>query len=254
MAGTDRSRAHIVGGPRIILVEPQLGENIGAAARAMLNCGLVDLALVAPREPWPNDKAQAMASGADVVLDEAILFDTVEDAVADLKWVYATSARPRDMTKRVLRPHAAVAEIRDNGDQQTGFLFGPERSGLSNSHMALADAAISVPVNPAYASLNLAQAVLIIGYEWFKAMADTPGHIKGNVVTHDKATKADISAFLGRLESHLERHGFFRSEDMRPTVTRNLRNLFQRIGLTEQEVRTLQGVLSALTGRGGSNR
>lgn len=118
--------------------------------------------------------------------------------------------------------------------------------------MALADATISVPVNPAYASLNLAQAVLIIGYEWFKTTADTPDRIRGNI-THDKATKADINAFLGRLEGHLERHGFFRSEEMRPTVTRNLRNLFQRIGLTEQEIRTLQGVLSALTGRGSSH-
>ncbi len=253
MAGTDRSRAHVVGGPRVILVEPQLGENIGAAARAMLNCGLNDLALVKPRESWPNVKAQAMASGADEVLDAARLFDTVAEAVADLTRVYATTARPRDMTKRVLMPRAAAAEMRDAGGERMGLLFGPERSGLTNDQMALADAAISVPVNPAYASLNLAQAVLIIGYEWFQTVAETSGLATGHI-GGDRATKADIGAFLARLEDQLDRGGFFRSEDMRPTMTRNLRNLFQRIGLTEQEVRTLQGVLSALAGGRGGGR
>ncbi len=253
MAGTNRARTPVVGGPRVILVEPQLGENIGAAARAMLNCGLTDLALVEPRGPWPDKKAQAMASGADEVLEGARLFDTVEAAVADLTRVYATTGRPRDMTKRVLTPHAAAAEMRGAGGERIGLLFGPERSGLTNDQMALADAAISVPVNPAFASLNLAQAVLIVGYEWFQTAAPAPGGTGGDI-GDDPATKGEIGAFLERLEGQLDQRGFFRSDDIRPTMVRNLRNLFLRVGLTDPEVRTLQGVLSALIGVGRRGR
>ncbi len=173
MAGTDRRRQRLSGGPAIILVAPQLGENIGTAARAMFNCGLTDLRLVRPRDGWPSKKAQAAASGADLVLDKAHLFETVEDAIAGLTRVYATTARDRYMVKRVLTPRAAAAEIRAlmAAGEACGILFGPERTGLLNEHIALADTVLNVPLNPAFSSLNLAQAVLLVGYEWF-ASAD----------------------------------------------------------------------------------
>ncbi len=249
MAGTDRTQPPIVGGPRVILIEPQLGENIGAAARAMLNCGLTDLALVRPREKWPNRKAEAMSAGASEVLENAQLFDSVEEAIAGLNRVYATTARPRDMTVRVITPRRAAAELRaawQAGDA-IGLLFGPERSGLTNEHIALADSVISVPLNPAYQSLNLAQAVMIVGYEWFAAAADTPAEQLVEIGTRP-ADKAELVDFFGRLEAALDAGGFFRSADMRPSMVRNLRAMLQRANLTEQEVRTLHGVVSSLSG------
>lgn len=251
MAGTDRSRRGegAAGGPRVILVEPQLGENIGAAARAMLNCGLTEMALVAPREAWPNLAAYAMASGADEVLDSAQLFDSVEAAVADLEHVYASSARPRDMKMRVMTARHAAGELRRQfaAGRKIGILFGPERSGLTNDHMALAEAVITVPLNPAYASLNLGQAVLVLAYEWFQSDDATPPE---DLPMHNTrpATQAEIEAFFVRLEDALDKGGFFRAHDLRPTMARNLRNLFQRANMTEQEVRTMHGALSALTG------
>ena len=173
MSGTDRSRADGVheGGPAIILIEPQLGENIGMVARAMLNCGLTDLRLVRPREIWPNDKAVAAASGADRVLDKARLFASATDAIADLNHVYATTARPRYMTKRVMTPRQAASELRAEiaSGAASGILFGKEAAGLHNDDIALAEAIITVPLNPAFSSLNLGMAVLIVGYEWFAA-------------------------------------------------------------------------------------
>ena len=173
MSGTDRSRGDEVreGGPAIILVEPQLGENIGMVARAMLNCGLAELRLVRPREIWPNDKAVAAASGADRVLDGARLFASTSDAIADLNDVYATTARPRYMTKRVMTPRQAAAEMRaaTASGAALGILFGKEAAGLHNDDIALAEAVITVPLNPAFSSLNLGMAVLIVGYEWFAA-------------------------------------------------------------------------------------
>ena len=249
MAGTDRTQPPIVGGPRVILIEPQLGENIGAAARAMLNCGLTDLALVRPREKWPNRKAEAMSAGATEVLENAQLFDSVEEAIAGLNRVYATTARPRDMTVRVITPRRAAAELRaawQTGDA-IGLLFGPERSGLTNEHIALADTVISVPLNPAYQSLNLAQAVMIVGYEWFAAAAGTPAELLVEIGTRP-ADKAELVDFFGRLEAALDAGGFFRSPDMRPSMVRNLRAMLQRANLTEQEVRTLHGVVSSLSG------
>jgi tRNA/rRNA methyltransferase len=251
MAGTDRSRRAeaVTGGPRVILVEPQLGENIGAAARAMLNCGLTELALVAPREPWPNPSAEAMSAGAAEVLDAATLFDTVEDAIADRTRVYAASARPRDMVMRVVTPRRAAGELRaaHAAGEKVAILFGPERSGLTNDRMALAEAVITVPLNPSYASLNLAQAVLIVAYEWFQAGDGTPASALPMPATRP-ATGAELEGFFARLEDALDKGGFFRARDLRPTMARNLRTLFQRAALTEQEVRTLHGVLSSLTG------
>ncbi len=249
MSGTDRTQQPVLGGPRVILIEPQLGENIGAAARAMLNCGLTDLALVNPREGWPNPKAEAMSAGATEVLENAKLFDSVEDAIAGLTRVYATTARPRDMTVRVTTPRQAAAELRTawQAGDTLGLLFGPERSGMTNEHIVLADSVISVPLNPAYASLNLAQAVLIVGYEWFAAAADAPAEQLIENGTRP-ANKEELVSFFDRFEAALDQSGFFRSPDMRPSMVLNLRAMLQRANLTEQEVRTLHGVVSSLSG------
>jgi tRNA/rRNA methyltransferase len=249
MAGTDRRRAKPSGGPAIILVEPQLGENIGTAARAMYNGGLTDLRLVKPRDGWPSDKAKAAASGADVVLDNARLYDRVEDAIAELRHVYATTARDRYMVKRVVTPRQGAAEMRAlvAAEEPCGILFGPERTGLLNEHIALAETVLSVPLNPAFSSLNLAQAVLLIGYEWFTAGDATPA---AQLVTgHSKpATKEKLIRFFEHLEEELDRNGFMRSAEKRPSMVRNLRNLFQRAQCTEQELRTLHGVVTAFAG------
>src|SRR5260221_10558212 len=166
---TNQHAPAVTGGPAIILVEPQLGENIGTTARAMLNCGLEDLRLVRPRHGRPDERSYAAASGADSVLDRCRLFERVEDAIADLKRVYASSGRLRDMVKPVLTPRAWAGEARAliKAGHPVGVLFGPERSGLENDDLVLADTVVTVPLNPAFSSLNLAQAVVLIGYEWF---------------------------------------------------------------------------------------
>jgi tRNA/rRNA methyltransferase len=250
MAGTDHRRRAQSGGPAIILVEPQLGENIGTAARAMYNCGLTELRLVRPRDGWPSDKAVAAASGAGVVLDNARLFDTVEAGIADLRHVYASTARNRDMVKRILTPRHAAGEIRRflAAGEGCGILFGPERTGLLNDDIALADAVVSVPLNPAFSSLNLAQAVLILGYEWFSV-----GGVAAGEALHTgpsrPATKEELLHFFEHLEEELDRNGFMKNAEKRPSMVRNLRNLFQRAQCTEQELRTLHGVVTAFAGR-----
>ncbi len=257
MAGTNRHRAARSGGPAIVLVAPQLGENIGTAARAMYNCGLTDLRLVAPRDGWPNDKAVAAASGADAVLSKARLYSRTEDAIADLNQVYVTTARDRYMVKRVLTPRAAAAEIRAAiaGGKSCGIVFGPERTGLLNDDIALGDRVIRVPLNPAFSSLNLAQAVLVIGYEWFQSGDETlPNEL---VAGHSRpATKEELHRFFDHFEEALDQSGFLRTADKRPGMVRNLRNLFQRAECTEQELRTLHGVITAFLGarekRGGT--
>ncbi len=249
MAGTDRRRAKLSGGPAIILVEPQLGENSGTAARAMFNCGLTDLRLVKPRDGWPNKKAVAAASGADPVLDKARLYGSVEEAVANFRHVYATTARDRYMVKRILKPRFAVAETRGflAAGETCAVLFGPERTGLLNEHIALSEAVISVPLNPAFSSLNLAQSVLILGYEWFNAGSDAPDALLAT--GHSKpATKQQLIRFFEHLEEELDNNGFMRNAEKRPSMVRNLRNLFQRAQCTEQELRTLHGVVTAFAG------
>jgi tRNA/rRNA methyltransferase len=249
MAGTDHSRPSASGGPAVILVEPQLGENIGTAARAMANCGLGDLRLVRPRDGWPSDKALAAASGADYVLDKARLYPSVEAAIEDLVHVYAATARDRYMVKRELTPRRAAAEMRGflAADEACGVMFGPERTGLVNDQIALADTVLSVPLNPAFSSLNLAQAVLIVGYEWFTARTDPQPEIFHT--GHSRpATKAELLRFFGHFEEALDQSGFLRHPDKRPSMTRNLRNLFQRALCTEQELRTLHGVITAFMG------
>jgi tRNA/rRNA methyltransferase len=249
MAGTDHSREAPSGGPAIILVEPQMGENIGTAIRAMYNCGLTDLRLVKPRDGWPNEKAEAAASGATEVLDRVRLYDRAEDAIADLRHVYVTTARDRYMVKKILTPRAAAVEMRAfaGRDEACGVMFGPERTGLVNDHVALADRVIRVPLNPAFSSLNLAQAVLVVGYEWFQSADGTPP--EELAIGHSRpATKEELLRFFEHFEEALDGSGFLRTADKRPGMVRNLRNLFQRAECTEQELRTLHGVVTAFMG------
>ena len=247
MAGTNRRQQALSGGPAIILVDPQLGENIGTTARAMLNCGLTDLRLVRPRDGWPSEKARSAASGADQVIDGARLYDSTAEAMADLTRVYATTARQRGMIKRVVTPRRAAGEIRkaSAAGEKVGILFGRERSGLENDDIALANAVIAVPLNPAFASLNLAQAVLLVGYEWFQAGDKTPAD---QLIVNETrpATKAELMNFFSQLEKRLIVSGFLRNEEKRPSMVRNIRNLFQRAGLTHQEVQTLHGIIGDL--------
>jgi tRNA/rRNA methyltransferase len=251
-AKTDSSRETRSGGPAIVLVDPQLGENIGMVARAMLNCGLEELRLVRPRDGWPNPAAESAAAGADEVLAHARLFETTAEAVADLQRVYATTARPRGMLKPVVTPRRAAAELRTAlaRGARAGVLFGPERAGLVNDDVALADAVLSVPLNPAFASLNLAQAVFVVGYEWLLGEAEVPERALPLGATRP-ATKAELIGFFERLEAALDAAGFLQPVEKRPNMVRNLRNLFGRAELSGPEVRTLHGIVSALTSRRG---
>ena len=259
MAGTDRMRKRKAeprsAQPAIILVEPQLGENIGAAARAMLNCGLTELRIVNPRDGWPNERAMAAASGADRVLREARLFASTADAVADLAHVFAATARERDMTKKVATPRAAARAMRRfaASSQSCGILFGPERRGLTNDDVVLADTFLVAPLNPVFRSLNLGQAVLVVAYEWFLAgppkRAEAMG--KGGAVP---ATKGELNDVFAHLEAELDRTGFLRPREKRPTMVRNIRNMFQRARLMDHEARTLHGIIVALTGKPWNKR
>jgi len=235
------------GGPAVILIEPQLGENIGMAARAMLNCGLDDMRLVRPRDGWPNPSATSPASGATIVLERARVFECTADAVADLNRVYAATARPRDMTLPVLTPRRGADDMRQAvaGGARVGVLFGSERSGLQNDDITHADAVIQVPLNAAFHSLNLSQAVLLVAYEWFQAgVGCQPAYIPNSRTP--AATKAELMGFFNRLESALDSCGFFHVAEKRPIMVRNIRNFFQRADLREQEVKTLHGIVTSL--------
>ncbi len=254
MAGTDRSQDEVgeLGtGPVIVLVEPQLGENIGAVARAMLNFGLTELRLVRPRDGWPNEAAVANASGADSVLDGATLHDSVADAVGDLSTVLAATARPRGLVTEVVTPGAAALRLRAaiSSGERAGVLFGRESTGLDNDAIALADGILKVPCNPGFTSINLGMAVLLLGYEWFRGADETPAEILKDDRS-SPATKAELLGFFEHLEGELDACGFLRLPDKRPSMVRNLRALFQRARLTEQEVRTLRGVISGLVDHG----
>lgn len=251
MAGTDSSKAAVLGGPAVILVEPQLGENIGFAARAMLNGGLVDLRLVRPRDGWPNPKALASASGADAVIAAARLYESTAVAIADLHRVFAMTARPREMIKPVATPRHAAGEMRRLAGEGTGtgILFGPERKGLHNDDLALADTVVQTPLNPAHSSMNLGHAVMVMAYEWFQSGDATPGKALNEGRTR-LATKAELVNFFTRLEAELDACGFFHVAEKRAIMVRNIRNIFQRADLTEQEVKTLHGVVSGLARKG----
>jgi tRNA/rRNA methyltransferase len=249
MAGTNRSRG-LEGadrpGPAIVLIEPQLGDNIGAAARAMLNCGLMDMRLVRPRDGWPNPRAEAMASGAVAVLDRARVYETTAEAVAELDLVLATTARERDLSRTVLTPRAAAERINGHMTRggKSGILFGPERAGLVNDDVILADAVINVPLNPAFSSLNLAQAVLLVGYEWYQTGVTVDAETDWGAAP--PATVEDREFFFVRLEEEMDRAGFLFPPHLAPTIKRNIRAMFTRTNLTDQEVRTMHGVISAL--------
>ena len=223
MSGTDHSAPPdwSPDGPAFVLVQPQMGENIGAAARAMWNFGLRRMSLVAPRDGWPNPAAVAMASGAGGLLDDAQIFPSTAQAVADASVIYATTARPREMTKRVLTPEAAMAEARGHiaAGQKVAVLFGPERAGLANEDVILADTIISVPVNPAFASLNLAQCVLLVAYEWRRLGVDIQPD------EPERAPAADVTRLIDHLTDELDGAGFFFPDHKRDAMIANLSNL-----------------------------
>src|SRR3982074_2519020 len=253
-SGTDKTKSGVdLAGPVVILVEPQLGENIGMAARAMGNFGLTRLRIVNPRDGWPNVHARPAASGAEHILDRVELFDTVEQAVADCTLLFATTARAHDQAKPVVAPAAAAgelaAEIASGG--QVGLLFGRERYGLQNEEVALANRIITFPVNPGFASLNLAQAVLLIGYEWFKL--STAGSLPFAMPERSEpASQHQIQAFFDNLVRELDRVEFLRPAEKRETMLVNLRNIFTRMDPTKQDMHTLHGVVMAIAeGRKG---
>ena len=256
-AGTDKTKRWAeVAGPIIVLVEPQLGENIGAAARVMANFGLSRLRLVKPRDGWPNIHARRSASGADRVLDESALYETVKAAIADCALVLATTARAHDQAKPVIGPDAAAALLAPHVDsgENVAVLFGRERYGLENDEVALADRIVTFPVNPAFASLNLAQAVAIIAYEWFKRVSG--GELPFAMPRRSElARKQQIEAFFSNLEQELDAIEYFRPLDKRATMLVNLRNIFARMQPTQQDIQTLHGIVMALSeGRKGPAR
>lgn len=234
--------------PAFVLVRPQMGENIGASARAMWNFGLDRMRLVAPRDGWPNEKAVPLASGAGRVLDQAQLYPTTAEAIADCTHVYGTTARARDMTKRVITPAQAMAEAQQMSQQGKGvaFLFGPERTGLENDDVAQVNTLISVPVNPQFASLNLAQCVLLLGYEWLKTQGDGVLTATPSVTDVDMADHAEINALSVHYEARLQEAGFFYPPEKAPGMKVNLRNMWARMPLTRADVQMLHGMLRQL--------
>jgi tRNA/rRNA methyltransferase len=254
MSGTDKTKTGFdLKGPVVILVEPQLGENIGMAARAMGNFGLSRLRIVNPRDGWPNVSAQRAAAGADHILEHAELFDTVAQAVADCALLFATTARAHDQAKPVVGPQAAatemVGEIASGG--HVGILFGRERYGLQNEEVALANRIITFPVNPGFASLNLAQAVLLMGYEWFK-LSTANALPFAMPERSEPASQHQMQAFFDNLVRELDKVEFLRPAEKRDTMLVNLRNIFTRMEPTKQDMHTLHGVVMAIAeGRKG---
>ena len=256
-AGTDKTRTWVVTpAPVVILVEPQLGENIGAAARVMANFGLSRLRLVKPKQAWPNPKARIMAAGADRILDAAELYETLPAAIADCTFVAATTARAHDQAKPVFSPEECARRIapRVAAEETVAIVFGRERNGLENDEVGLADCIITFPVNPAFASLNLAQAVALVAYEWFKCGAS--GALPFAMPEKSRAApKEQLLAFFTNLERELERVEFFRPAEKRETMVINLRNIFARMQPTQQDIQTLHGVIMAIAeGRKGPAR
>lgn len=240
--------------PVVILVRPQMGENIGAAARAMLNFGLDDLRLIAPRDGWPNSRAIATASGASAqVLDRARVFPTLADAMADVDFAFATTARGRELTKPVHTPASAMVEARamTASGRRVGLIFGPERAGLENDDIARANAIVTVPVNPAFASLNLAQAVLLMGYEWGReALPRQPAPPGRRPDGETPATRLEVERLGDHWEDKLTEARFFFPEAKAPSMRLSLRNLWSRMPLTRADVQVLHGMLRQLTWKG----
>lgn len=251
MAGTDTSiKIELLPSPAVILCEPQLGENIGTAARAMANFGLWDLRLVRPRDGWPNERAVAAASRADHVISNVRVFETLEAAIADLKLVLATTARPRGLQKAVIGPDVAGQRMAAHvaAGQGVGLLFGREKWGLLNEEVALADTIVTLPVEPAFASLNIAQAVLILAYEWRRQSGQAETLPFGDGLA-DVAPRAELVGLLQHLEGVLEQSGFFTTPEQKPSMLDNLRTALTRGQFSSQEIRTLRGVISSIDRR-----
>lgn len=248
MAGTDRDRTLLTEGPAIILVEPQMAENIGMVARAMANFGLAELRLVAPRDGWPNERARATASRADHVIDAAKVYATLPEAIADLNFVFATTARERDGFKPVRGPVEAGRRLRARfrAGEKTGILFGRERIGLENEEVGLADEIVTFPVNPAFASLNIAQAVLLMAYEWMKSGLDSETETAFAGPEIVPAEKELVLGLFRHLEDALEARGYFRPPAKKPKMVDNLRAVLTRPGFTEAEIKVLRGVVASL--------
>lgn len=252
--------------PAVILTEPQLPDNIGMVARACANFGFDELRLINPRDGWPNEKARIAASGANYIIDDAAAYETMQAALGDLNWVCATTARQRDLRKPVMTPQEVVLEMRQRiaRGERCGILFGRERNGLETAEVANADAIVMIPVNSQFASLNLAQAVLILGYEWLRA---GDGASLGRVTTYETpvasglnmgedrpANKEELFGLLDHLEAELDRSGFFNPPQKRPSMVNNMRAMFVRAGFTEQEIRTLRGIVATLAKGKGAGR
>jgi len=251
MAGTDTSiKIELRPSPAVILCEPQLGENIGTAARAMANFGLWDLRLVRPRDGWPNEKAVAAASRADHVIERVRVFETLEAAIADLELVLATTARSRDLQKDVIGPDEAARRMAAHvaTGQGVGLLFGREKWGLLNEEVALADAIVTLPVEPAFASLNIAQAVLILAYEWRRQSGQAETLPFGSGLS-EAAPKSELVGLFEHLEGVLEQTGFFTTPEKKPSMVHNLRTALTRGSFSSQEIRTLRGVISSIDRR-----
>ncbi|WP_156850835.1 RNA methyltransferase [Bartonella refiksaydamii] len=248
MAGTDRKRKNLTSGPIIILVEPQLPENIGMVARAMANFGLSKLRLVTPREAFPNKKAKAAASKADHVINDTRIFATLRDAIADLHYVFATTARERCGFKTVKSAVEAACMLRqhENIGHKTGILFGRERWGLENDEISLVDEIITFPVNPAFASLNIAQAVLLMSYEWMKSGLEDVRDTAFRATKMKPANKATFHGFLSQLEGALDIRGYFRPRERKEVMVANLRSVFTRAHFSESEIHLLRGIISSL--------
>ena len=248
MSGTNSERRLIAEGPAIILVEPQLGENIGMVARAMANFGLAELRLVSPRDGWPNEKARSAASKADHVIDGTQVFETLEDAIRDLNFVYATTARERYGFKPVRSPVTAADTLRTKfrGGEKTGILFGRERWGLTNEEVALADEIVTFPVNPAFASLNIAQAVLLMSYEWMKSGMEDLDDTRFEAVQQRPSTKEQVFGMFEHIEEALDARGYFHPEEKKPKMVDNLRAVLSRRSFSEQEISVFRGVINSL--------
>ena len=230
--------------PVVVLVRPQLGENIGKSARAMLNFGLTEMRLVAPRDGWPNPSAGPAASGADVVLERARVFDTVQEAVADCSTVYASTVRRRDLVMPVISPEA-MAEAVASSSTRTAILFGPERSGLETDEVALANAIVTVPINPEFGSLNLAQAVILLAYEWSRrgALAVPPAK-----ELEPPAPHGELEGLVAQLEAELDSKGYFHPPSRTQATKNTLRTIFTKTGWSSREVKAIRGVVRALGG------
>src|SRR5688500_10698592 len=228
--------------PIIVLVRPQLGQNIGKAARAMLNFGLTEMRLVAPRDGWPNPDSGPAASGADVVLEQAQLFDTVQDAVADCSTIYASTVRRRDLVMPVVGPEEMAAAIAAS-PARSAILFGPERSGLETEEVALANAIVTVPINPEFASLNLAQAVILLAYEWSKqsALAQPPAKELEPI-----APQGELEGLIDQLDEALEAKGYFHPPSRTQATKNTIRTIFTKTGWSSREVKAVRGIVRAL--------